>query len=433
VPPIAKQSSPFRRSPLGTRLLRSTNAPCQVNVLLCEFARAWGEYHHGDVQSRRYSFLGYTMCARSWRRILGVNPTLALKQWRLGHRTYHSERIERTSEVSDAIHGSLLVIIKHFEQSNPYSHFHGKDLHSMDVLLPFTSKKTLFLLLKRWWEMRHAGRALGEVAIGAPGALGAIRNFDFPLTVAPKYTTFLNVLRRPEFAHVKFHRFVNMERCPKCCLYRYKLLTCRPDERAMWERLASDHQFLQIAQKRRYSEDRALAASDFPRTELYLALDGGSGFDYLLPHFSPNDAELPSKAAKGIHTLPMKVMNGLVHGDSRSHAILSPGSIVAGANHLCECIATLINTAFRDHGDIPGTISVQLDNASVNHNSLTLGFMGLYVPVRKNGLLQSLLRGTLAGVERGHMAATSPDLAHPRVLWAKIWVPTAPAGERATH
>ena len=105
----------------------------------------------------------------------------------------------------------------------------------------------------------------------------------------------------------------------------------------------------------------------------------------------------------------MKVMNGLVHGDSRSHVILSPGSIVAGANQLCECIATLINTAFRDHGDIPDTISVQLDNASVNHNSLTLGFMGLYVPAVKNGLLQSMLRGTLAGAKRGHMV-TSPGL-----------------------
>ncbi len=134
-----------------------------------------------------------------------------------------------------------------------------------------------------------------------------------------------------------------------------------------------------------------------------MALDGGSGFDYLLPHFSPNDAELPSKAAKGIHTLPMKVMNGLVHGDSRSHAILSPGSIVAGANHLCECIATLINTAFRDHGDIPHAISVQLDNASVNHNSLTLGFMGLYVPAVNNESLHPFLHGASAGPDPGPM------------------------------
>ena len=93
--------------------------------------------------------------------------------------------------MTDAIHGSVVVIIKHFEQSNQYSHFHGQDLHSMHVLLPFTSKETLLLLLKRWWEMRHTGRATGHVAIGAPGALVAIRNFEFPFTSAPKYNTFL--------------------------------------------------------------------------------------------------------------------------------------------------------------------------------------------------------------------------------------------------
>ena len=49
-----------------------------VNALLhdCPFARsmscwvselsqAWGQYHHGDAQVRRFSFLGYTMCSRS--------------------------------------------------------------------------------------------------------------------------------------------------------------------------------------------------------------------------------------------------------------------------------------------------------------------------------------------------------------------------------
>ena len=75
----------------------------------------------------------------------------------------------------------------------------------------------------------------------------------------------------------------------------------------------------------------------------------------------------------------IQVMHGLVHGDSRSHAILSPWSVVAGANHVCESIAIAINTALADHGNLPRTASVQLDNASVNHNSLVLGFLALYV------------------------------------------------------
>ena len=74
----------------------------------------------------------------------------------------------------------------------------------------------------------------------------------------------------------------------------------------------------------------------------------------------------------------MKVMNGLVHGDTRSHAILSPGTIFAGASHTCESIAVLMNTAYAEHGNLPLRASVQLDNAATNHNMLVLVFMGLY-------------------------------------------------------
>ena len=70
---------------------------------------------------------------------------------------------------------------------------------------------------------------------------------------------------------------------------------------------------------------------------------------------------------------------GLVHGDLRSHVILSPPCIVAGGNHVCERIALAINVAYEDHGDLPRTASVQLDNASVNHNMLVFGFVSLYV------------------------------------------------------
>lgn len=50
-----------------------------------------------------------------------------------------------------------------------------------------------------------------------------------------------------------------------------------------------------------------------------------------LPHQSPHDTEGPSKALKDFSALPMKMMNVLVHGSSRSHVILSPGNIVGAA------------------------------------------------------------------------------------------------------
>ena len=149
-----------------------------------------------------------------------------------------------------------------------------------------------------------------------------------------------------------------------------------------------------------------------------MAFDGGSGFDFWLPHVSAYDSEVASKAIEKVHTQPLKVMNGplpcptchdvvlvchsstcrslnlpscaiglhvahllsgLVHGDLRSHVILSPPSVVAGSNHVCESIAIAVNTAYEEHGDLPSLASVQLDNATPNHSMLVFGFCAQYV------------------------------------------------------
>lgn len=41
-----------------------------------------------------------------------------------------------------------------------------------------------------------------------------------------------------------------------------------------------------------------------------MAFDGGSGFDFWLPHVSPHDIEGPNKIIDKMHTSPLKVMNG---------------------------------------------------------------------------------------------------------------------------
>lgn len=86
-----------------------------------------------------------------------------------------------------------------------------------------------------------------------------------------------------------------------------------------------------------------------------------------------------SKAADNKHTPGFKIMNGLIHGDVRSHVVISPASVVAGSNHVCECILIAINTAYHEHGDLPTKFSVQLDNASNNHSMLVFTFIALYV------------------------------------------------------
>ncbi len=75
----------------------------------------------------------------------------------------------------------------------------------------------------------------------------------------------------------------------------------------------------------------------------------------------------------------MASSSGLVHGDLRSHVILSPSAIVSGSSHVCEAIAIAINTAYEDHQDLPATASIQLDNASPNHSMLVFSFCAQYV------------------------------------------------------
>ena len=78
-------------------------------------------------------------------------------------------------------------------------------------------------------------------------------------------------------------------------------------------------------------------------------------------------------------TVPMKVANAIVHGDSRGHVVLSPGVIGATANHTCEIICIVVNTVLRDHATLPPDFTMQFDGASTNKCILVLVFVGLYV------------------------------------------------------
>lgn len=94
---------------------------------------------------------------------------------------------------------------------------------------------------------------------------------------------------------------------------------------------------------------------------------------------SASSSEGPSKSVDGFSTIPMKVFNGLVHGDQTSHVILSPGVVGATANHTCECLAIMINSAYLRLGDLPQVLTVQFDGASTNKCILVLAFLSLYV------------------------------------------------------
>ncbi|CAK0833225.1 unnamed protein product, partial [Prorocentrum cordatum] len=236
-----------------------------------------------------------------------------------------------------------------------------------DVIeLPLHEKNLLFrMLVEDLWVKARAER-------------GRTPLFSNP----PKYSTFIRVVQFPEFSKLRFHRMVSLGRCTKCAFYRWKCMSVTSDiERRAWQKVAAAYHLLQLEQKRVYWADRAVAASDYPKSELYLVFDGGSGFEFWLPHLSGAAAEVPVKAADNVHCPQFKVMNGLVHGDTRSHIILSPWCVVAGSNHVCESIAIAVNTACEEHKKLPRKLSVQLDNASVNHSMCVLGFLAVYALV----------------------------------------------------
>lgn len=327
-------------------------------------------------------FLGVPVCYRAFRRLSGANPWRPLQDVRRGLWVYKHAGFRRASIVEDQMHGAIWAVVRHFASSNPLAP--GSSGHSYDpdeMLMPFHEKIYLFRVLQLWHaeQLQQQQQQAEPMYPGSGGSAGSGTVCRVWFSTPPKYRTFLKVLRRPEFQKVKFHRVVNMARCPKCCYLRWRCMSSPPEQREQWQRLAAAHQYLQLAQKRTYAADRAVASSDYPRSELYMAMDCGSGSEFVLPHLASHDIELPSKAIASFHTLPMKVLNGLVHGDTRSHVVMSPGSAIAGANHTCEGLAILINTAFHDHGDLPKRATVQLDNASTNHNMLVLAFMALYV------------------------------------------------------
>ena len=319
------------------------------------------DHRSSKVETRTYPFLGKLMCRRSWLILTGISAGRLVDARRCssrGETDWAHKGFLRQKPCSAAMASTLWSIIHGLREVMPL-----KDVKFDDVRVPFSSKRVLFRMLADWYQ--------DSVDNGRPC-----------MPKRPHYSLFRQLLRSSDYGLnvVKFHRVVEMGRCALCCLLQHKCRAAKtPAARLLWQRLACRHQWLQRAQKTVYAVDRAKAAADYPRRTLYFAMDGGGGHDYVLPHLAGSDMEGPSKALTNIATNPMKVMNAVVHGDQRSHVILSPGAIVAGANHTCESISIVLSTAFEDHGDVPPEIALQMDNASPNHNILVMAFCGLYV------------------------------------------------------
>lgn len=321
-----------------------------------------------------WSFLGVPLCYRGFRWASGVNPWRAKRQANRGELEYKHAGFERSRLRYDEMYAAIRLTVDLMAHSSP---FRSTDPNVIE--LPFHEKIYLFRTIEDAWRRQQALDADSTGSTIATGSSTAFSALAVTFSKKPKYRTFLDTLRQ-EFEELRFHRVVEIGRCPKCCFLRWKCLSASsPAEREAWQRLAAAHQSITLAQKKTYAVDRARAASDYPASELYMAFDGGSGYNFWLPHLAAKDVEGPSKMMDKVHTSPFKIQNGLIHGDTRSHVIISPPSAKATASHTCESILIAVNTAYEEHGNLPPKASVNLDNASVNHNMLVLGLMSMYV------------------------------------------------------
>ena len=255
-----------------------------------------------------YKFCGQNFCMRSFHRVTGVGRGMmvaTMASVARGEVDYKRKVYHRPSFVMDSMHGALWCLISYCQERMPLTRARGDF-----VIMPMHHPVQLFNMLRLWFSDSLQGD-------GAP-----------LLPCIPQYSTFRTVLKRPQFANVRFHRLVEMGRCPTFQLYNWRCMTCAAEHREGWVEEATRHQLLQLEQKRVYAQDRAAAALGYPYSgELYLAMDCSSGHEFVLPHMAAADIETQSKALKEATTNPLKVMNIIMHGDTRSHIVLSPSTV----------------------------------------------------------------------------------------------------------
>lgn len=222
-----------------------------------------------------HQFLGLPCCYHGFLRHTRVTMWKARTQYARAETTYTHPGFKRHRPRTEEMESALLMLVELLRNSSPF-----KNTDPEAIPLPFSEKKVLWkMLLHRYEAARGSSPAGPSMAI--------------LFSKRPRLKTFYHVLRTCQaLKKVRFHRVVAIGRCAKCCFLRWKCLSAiAPAERARWQDLAAKHQALQLAQKHTYATDRARAALDYPNTEIYMAFDGGSGYEFWLPHFSAKSAE----------------------------------------------------------------------------------------------------------------------------------------------
>ena len=195
----------------------------------------------------QYDFLGHHVCKRAFEAVTGVNVSRGRRLMRMGVQTWERQTRKSKAVRLEQMIAAIWMVVQQLHHQSPYA----KDAVEGVWHVPFHQKVCLWRLIKKVHDSRPE-----DVA---------------PLfTSKPKYHEFRRALCKPEFKKVVFHRIVDIGRCSKCEFFKWKCASVPLWARPIWQDALAKHHLLQIQQKQCYSADRARAAADYPRTELYL-------------------------------------------------------------------------------------------------------------------------------------------------------------------
>lgn len=176
-----------------------------------------------------YSFLQLPVCMRTWHLLTGVGrgAVVRLASRILGGDVDVRRRtLSRQSAVLDAMHGAIWCLIQYCQERMPTAR-----ARSDFIIMPMHHRVQLFNMLKVWYE--DSLQSEGSTPL---------------LLKEPKYKSFIKVLRREQFQKVRFHRVVEMGRCPVCQWLAWRMWSCAPEHREEWNQRATRHQLRQLEQ-----------------------------------------------------------------------------------------------------------------------------------------------------------------------------------------
>ena len=188
--------------------------------------------------------LGVPLCKRAFCKITRTNPQRYVKMAKSGCLSWvRPPFAARPRPLYDEMYAAIAAKIELMKNSSPFAH--GDHGHAADIIqMPFHEKIYLYRMIMSDWETSTT------VETKAP-----------LFSKKPTYATFYRVLNDAHFMNLRFHRVVDIGRCPKCCYLRYKCMSAASGTtgRAEWQRLAAAHHMLQLEQKRVRSSTAGVA------------------------------------------------------------------------------------------------------------------------------------------------------------------------------